>query len=145
MRIVIRIPQSAILIPQSMERAIGFEPMLTALQAVAVGRLATPAKWYTRKDSNLHFPASKTGSFADLATRAEIWSERQDLNLRTLVSKTSPCSHLRNALIENWLREKDSNLYLLVQSQPSYRLDDPEKFCLVGKAGLEPASFSLKN
>ena len=26
----------------------------------------------------------------------------------------------------NWLREKDSNLYLLVQSQPSCRLDDPE-------------------
>ena len=29
--------------------------------------------------------------------------------------------------MEEWLREKDSNLYLLVQSQPSCRLDDPEK------------------
>src|SRR5688572_25370496 len=29
----------------------------------------------------------------------------------------------------NWLRGKDSNLYLLVQSQPSCRLDDPEVIC----------------
>lgn len=29
-----------------------------------------------------------------------------------------------------WLREKDSNLYLLVQSQLSCRLDDPERFLI---------------
>jgi hypothetical protein len=28
----------------------------------------------------------------------------------------------------NWLRVKDSNLDLLVQSQPSCRLDEPEMF-----------------
>ena len=44
----------------------------------------------------------------------------------------------------NWLRGKESNLYFLVQSQASCRLDDPEKY-LAGKAGLEPAKISLKN
>ena len=75
--------------------------------------------------------------------RVEKWSERQDLNLRTLVPKTSPFSHLRNALVFlYWLRGKDSNPYLLVQSQPSCRLDDPEKR-LEETAGLEPATFSF--
>lgn len=41
-----------------------------------------------------------------------------------------------------WLRVKDSNLDLLVQSQISCRLDEPEM--LAGKAGLEPARTSLK-
>ena len=35
----------------------------------------------------------------------------------------NPESHIRN---RKWLRGKDSNLYLLVQSQSSCRLDDPE-------------------
>jgi hypothetical protein len=58
--------------------------------------------WYTGRDSNPQFSVSKTDAFASLATRAKknSWSERQDLNLRTLVSKTSPYSHLRNALKE---------------------------------------------
>ena len=34
--------------------------------------------------------------------RRENWSGQQDLNLRTLVSKTSPYSHLWNARIGNW-------------------------------------------
>ena len=82
--------------------------------------------WYAWKDSNLHRLVSKTraspfglharetlprlrvelrtsclqdrrSSHFELPRRN--WSERQDLNLRTLVPKTSPYSHLRNALI----------------------------------------------
>ena len=70
----------------------------------------------------------------------ENWSERQGLNLRTLASKASPYSHLRNAqkiteeadrdvrapTDSNWLRGKGSNLHLLSQSQASCQLDDPE-------------------
>lgn len=59
--------------------------------------------------------------------RKWVWSERQDSNLRTLVSKTSPYSQLRNALKKLGFGGKDSNLYCLVQSQASCRLDDPEK------------------
>ena len=75
--------------------------------------------------------------------RREYWSGQQDSNLRTLVSKTSPYSRCGTPGFENWLRVEDSNLYLLVQSQPSCLLDEPE--IMAGKAGLEPARFSLKN
>ena len=102
-------------------------------------------RWYTRKDSNLQFPVSKTGAFAVLATRAENWSGRQDLNLRILAPKASPCSRCGTpCCLKIWLREKDLNLYFLVQSQASCRLDDPE-IDMAGKTGLEPATIGLKN
>ena len=57
-----------------------------------------------------------------------------------LGSRTGP--RLTQRVLTIWLRGKDLNLHLLVQSQPSCRLDDPE--VLAGRAGLEPASSSLK-
>jgi hypothetical protein len=39
-------------------------------------------------------------------------------------ARVAICGTLRK--IVNWFREKESNLYLLIQSQPSCQLDDPE-------------------
>ena len=90
----------------------------------------------TRKDSNLHQLVSKTSASADLGYACvSIW----DLGFRIwdlgfcLVTQPSSRgqvhpkskSEIRNPKLK-WLRGKESNLYLLVQSQPSCRLDDPE-------------------
>jgi hypothetical protein len=60
--------------------------------------------------------------------KRNVWSGRQDSKLRALDSKSSPYIHLRNAqkIVKFWLRGKDLNLYFLIQSQASCRLDDPE-------------------
>ena len=110
--------------------------------------------WYAWRDSNSQPLVSKTSASADWATCAQLNKliRAADSNLRTLVSKTSPYSHLWNARADRlavavavavgrtffclllwstansfWFRGKDSNLYFLVQSQASCRLDDPEK------------------
>ena len=55
------------------ERVIGFEPMVNGFagRRLVSSWLYPLLDWYTRKDSNLHSPVSKTGAFAVLATRAE--------------------------------------------------------------------------
>jgi hypothetical protein len=130
---------------KKMEGTTGLEPATNNVKSCLLDALHS-SPWYTRKDSNLHQLVSKTSASAFLgyACVKVKWSERQDLNLRILAPKASPCSHLRNALIFllNWLRDKDSNLDLLVQSQPSCRLDDPE-MKLVKTVGLEPTTFSF--
>ena len=53
------------------ERVIGFEPMICGFADRRLGPLGyTRKNWYTRRDSNSQYPVSKTGAFADLATRA---------------------------------------------------------------------------
>ena len=114
---------------ENLEGATGLEPARNSLKGCVLGRFAfIPAKlmWYAWKDSNFHLLVSKTSASPfGLHARGNLprlrlelrtsclqdrrsshfelprrnCSERQDLNLRTLVPKTSPFSHLRNALI----------------------------------------------
>jgi hypothetical protein len=54
------------------------------------------------------------------------WSERQDLNLRPPASEAGALTRLRYSQV-NWLRDQDSNLDLLGQSQMCCRYTIPEK------------------
>ena len=82
-----------------MERVIGFEPMYADLQSAALILLAIPA-------GQLGIGTSDFGFTLLVVSDKEIPNPKSQIQM--------------------WFRGKDSNLYLLVQSQPSCRLDDPE-------------------
>ena len=81
--------------------------------------------------------------FAVLATRAEIGQGGRIRTCEHLFPKQARLAAAEHPVLQNSIREKDSNLYFLVQSQASCRLDDPEM--LAGKAGLEPAIIGVKD
>ena len=128
---------------KSLEQAIGFEPMMNGSAVRRLWPLGYAREIGTReriRTFNIRFlrPAP-----------LPIWPRVQKTGQSGMIRS---CEHLLpkqarmaicGTLCEGWLRVKDSNLHLLVQSQPSCRLDEPEK--LAGKAGLEPARSSLKN
>ncbi len=101
--------------------------------------------WSGQRDSNLRTLAPKASPFSHL------WNARTFgfwiCDFRFWIERATVAHHSNlKSKIENpklsWLRGKESNLYFLVQSQASCRLDDPEM--LVGMAGLEPATPGLK-
>ena len=127
------------------------------MQTAAFGRLALPAKSgrddgtrtrYEQLEGLLARPLCIHPLFVGMRERIRtfiilflrqvprpIWATRtrygQSGRIRTceylLPRQARMAAAERSELNENWLRGKDLNLDLLVQSQPSCRLDDPEK------------------
>src|SRR4051794_14217869 len=78
------------------------------------------------RDSNPEPPVSYTGALNSIELHPRENSGRQDLNLRVLDPKSSPCGHLWNTLVKNFGERIRTHISWFRARRPA-RLDDPEK------------------